>query len=232
MRSTWCFIDFHFFFFFIINSLIIEVRNSVRSGSNLGSMYGHLFKDVFSLVNSFSSSHCYRQGNVVADALVKRARLSFPFLVWMECVSSNVVQFVLADCPAHWLIKFLRYSFSKKKKKETWEIGILDVVIRNNIISRSVLLFNYKTLWLDFHFSDLCAFDACYLILNFSGFIYSFIPSFNLCFLYFDVAFKDERKRCSWILNPTIAFALHNFEVIILKENKCNGNVNVKGRTS
>ena len=71
-----------------------------------------------------------------------------------------------------------------------------------------------------------------YLILSFSGFIYSFIPSFNLCFLYFDVAFKDERKGCSWILDPAIAFALHNFGVIILKENKCNGNVNVKGRTS
>ena len=210
------------------------MRNSVWSGSNLGSMYGHLFKDVFSLVNSFRSnffSRYYRQDNATADALAKRTRLSFLFLVWMECVPSNVVQYVLASCPAHWLIKFLRYSFSKKKKKR-WEIGTLDVFIRNNIISRSNLLFNNKTLWLDFHFSDLCAFEACYLILNFSGFIYSFIPSFNLCFLYFDVAFKDERKRCSWILNPTIAFALHNFEVIILKENKCNGNVNVKGRTS
>lgn len=42
------------------------VINSVRSGSKIRSMYGHLIKDVFSLVNSFQSisfSHCYIQGN-------------------------------------------------------------------------------------------------------------------------------------------------------------------------
>ena len=60
------------------------VINSIKSGTNLGCMYGHLIMDILSLVNSFQSvsfSHSYRQGNAVADALTKRARLSFQLLV-------------------------------------------------------------------------------------------------------------------------------------------------------
>ena len=79
------------------------VISSLKSGTNLGSMYGPVIRDVLSFVNSFQSvsfSHSYRQGNVVADALIKRARLSFQLLVWMKSVPSNVVHFVLADFPA------------------------------------------------------------------------------------------------------------------------------------
>ena len=76
------------------------VMSSLKTGTNLGCMYGHLIKDVLSFVNSFQSvsfSHFYRQGNAVADALAKRARFSFPLLVWIDIVPSNVVHFVLAD---------------------------------------------------------------------------------------------------------------------------------------
>ena len=79
------------------------VINSIKSGTNLGCMYGHLIMDILSLVNSFQSvsfSHSYRQGNAAANALAKRARFSFPLLVWMENVPSNVVQVVSADFPA------------------------------------------------------------------------------------------------------------------------------------
>ena len=79
------------------------VISSLKSGTNLGSMYGPVIRDVLSFVNSFQSvsfSHSYRQGNAVVDALTKRARLSFQLLVWMKSVPSNVVHFVLADFPA------------------------------------------------------------------------------------------------------------------------------------
>ena len=79
------------------------VISSLKSGTNLGCMYGPVIRDVLSFVNSFQSvsfSHSYRQGNAVTDALTKRARLSFQLLVWMESVASNVVHFVLADFPA------------------------------------------------------------------------------------------------------------------------------------
>ena len=81
----------------------VFVISSLKSSTNLGSMYGPVIKDVLSFVNSFqgvSFSHSYRQGNAFVDALAKRARLSFQLLVWMESVPSNVVQFVLADFPA------------------------------------------------------------------------------------------------------------------------------------
>ena len=60
------------------------VISSLKTGTNLGSMYGHLIRDVLSFVNSFQSfsfSHSYRQGNAVVDALAKRTRLSFSLLV-------------------------------------------------------------------------------------------------------------------------------------------------------
>ena len=82
------------------------VISSLKTGTNLGSMYGHLIRDVLSFVNSFQSfsfSHSYRQGNAAADAIAKRTRLSFLLLVWMESVPSNV-QFVLAKV---FLLKYI-----------------------------------------------------------------------------------------------------------------------------
>ena len=74
---------------------------ALQKGELFSSSYGHLDRDTLFHVNSFQSfsfSHTVRQGNVVAHVLAQRARLSFPLLVWMESVSSNVDAFVLADC--------------------------------------------------------------------------------------------------------------------------------------
>ncbi|KAK7828360.1 hypothetical protein CFP56_030324 [Quercus suber] len=57
------------------------------------SLVGHLIKDIMSSVSSlnyFSFSHTCRQGNGLAYALARRARFSFPILVWMESVPSSI----------------------------------------------------------------------------------------------------------------------------------------------
>ena len=63
---------------------------------------GHLVKDtkfIASSLQTHSFSHVSRQDNVVAHALVQRARFSFPLLVWMEYVLPNILYFVDNDFP-------------------------------------------------------------------------------------------------------------------------------------
>ena len=65
-------------------------------------MVGHLVKDIVSSVSMFqyySFSHTRRQGNVLAHALARRARLSFPTLVWMNFVPSDTYRFFVSDIP-------------------------------------------------------------------------------------------------------------------------------------
>ena len=42
-------------------------------------------------------SHVCRQGNALADALAKRARLSSPLLVWMESIPLELYNCYLSD---------------------------------------------------------------------------------------------------------------------------------------
>ena len=75
----------------------------------LNSTFDHLIKDTMSLVNSFQSwsfAHTYRQGNGVAHALARRAKVFFfffffffffPFLVWIEFAPSDINNLVIAD---------------------------------------------------------------------------------------------------------------------------------------
>ncbi|XP_075665535.1 uncharacterized protein LOC142635224 [Castanea sativa] len=61
---------------------------------------GHIIKDcksISSLFQTHSFSHTRRQGNAVAHALAKRARKSFPLLVWMESVPPAVACLVHID---------------------------------------------------------------------------------------------------------------------------------------
>ena len=64
------------------------------------SSFGHIVKDTLVCVNSLRSlsfAHIVRQGNSVAHALAQRVCLSFPLLVWMEDVPSDIDSFVIAD---------------------------------------------------------------------------------------------------------------------------------------
>ena len=61
---------------------------------------GHLIKDIMSLVGSFqyfSFSHTQRQGNALAHALARRARLSFPISVWKEFVPPDIYKVYVSD---------------------------------------------------------------------------------------------------------------------------------------
>ena len=71
------------------------IIKALKAGDMFSSSFGHLV-----IVNSFSSfslSHIVRQGNAMAHALAERAYLSFPLLVWMEDVSSDIESTVLVD---------------------------------------------------------------------------------------------------------------------------------------
>ena len=63
---------------------------------------GHLIKDILFHSNSFQSmsfAHVGRQGNAVAHALAQRARSSPFSQVWLECVATDIMSFVLHDLP-------------------------------------------------------------------------------------------------------------------------------------
>ena len=48
-------------------------------------------------LQNWSLSHTFRQGNAVADALARRAKLSFPFAIWLDSVPPDLIPFVNAD---------------------------------------------------------------------------------------------------------------------------------------
>jgi len=74
--------------------------NFLKQGDTLRSAYGHLIKDSLVHVNSLQSSffsHIYRQSNIVAHALVRRATFSSPLLIWMKNVPFDCFSFVTID---------------------------------------------------------------------------------------------------------------------------------------
>ena len=79
-----------------------SVVNSLRGPRMENSRGGHLIKDIKSQSNSFLSislAHVGRQGNAVAHALAQRARQSFSSQIWLECVPTDIMSFVLDDFP-------------------------------------------------------------------------------------------------------------------------------------
>ena len=77
-----------------------SVVNSLRGSGMENSRGGHLIKDIVSLSNSLVSisfAHVRRQGNTVAHALAQRARQNFSSQIWLECVPTDILSFVLED---------------------------------------------------------------------------------------------------------------------------------------
>ena len=76
--------------------------NALKDFSMDHSRGGHLIKDTLSYSNSFQSisfTYVGWQGNVVAHALAQRARSSLSSQIWLECVPTDIMSFVLDDFP-------------------------------------------------------------------------------------------------------------------------------------
>ena len=81
---------------------VATVIKALTDGNCSVPSFGHIVKDIESisgLLQTKSFSHDWRQGNTVAHALTQRARPSFPVLIWMEDVPSDIYHFVFADFP-------------------------------------------------------------------------------------------------------------------------------------
>ncbi|XP_030928029.1 uncharacterized protein LOC115954252 [Quercus lobata] len=79
-----------------------SVVNALKGSGMENSRGGHLIKDILSLSNSFQSisfAHVGRQGNAVAHALAQQARSSPSSQVWLKCVPTDILSFVLNDFP-------------------------------------------------------------------------------------------------------------------------------------
>ena len=80
-----------------------DSESSIHAISNrllLHSSCGHIIHDILLFSQSFQSfsfSHVCREGNALADALAKRARLSSPLLVWMESVPPDLYNYYLSN---------------------------------------------------------------------------------------------------------------------------------------
>ena len=79
-----------------------SVVNSLRGTSMENSQGGHLIRDIKSQSNLFLSisfAHVGRQGNAIAHALAQQARQSFLPQIWLKCVPTDIMAFVLDDYP-------------------------------------------------------------------------------------------------------------------------------------
>ena len=76
-----------------------DSKLTIQSLTVESSPLGHLVKDFKPIATLLRThSHIRRQGNFVAHVLVKRVRLSFSFLVWMEDV--EIIHFGVVNFPS------------------------------------------------------------------------------------------------------------------------------------
>ena len=73
---------------------------SLRDWVSSNAFVGHLVKDfrsIAGLFQTYSISHVWQQGNSVAHALAREARMSFLLRIWMKDVPPNVFSIVTKD---------------------------------------------------------------------------------------------------------------------------------------
>ena len=78
------------------------VVRSLEDEDSSNALIGHLVKDfmsIASLFQTYSISHVRWQGNSVAHALTREARMSFTLRIWMKDAPPNVLNFVAKDLP-------------------------------------------------------------------------------------------------------------------------------------
>ena len=78
------------------------VVRSLSDKDNSNAFVGQLVKDLLSiagLFHTYSISHVRRQGNNVAHALAREARMYFPLRIWMKDVPPNVLFSITSDFP-------------------------------------------------------------------------------------------------------------------------------------
>ena len=76
------------------------VWRALRTADGAYSSIGEVIKDTISIVGllrTFSFSHTKQQGNCAAHVLAKRAIVSFPLLVWMVHVPTDISHVVISD---------------------------------------------------------------------------------------------------------------------------------------
>ena len=90
--------------------------------------------EAYSVHLSFSFSHIFRQGNALALALAKRARISFRMFAWMESVPPDLYDYNVVDFLAINLIKQTCLSSKKeKRKKKAYFVHLSFIKIKNYV---------------------------------------------------------------------------------------------------
>ncbi|XP_075655126.1 uncharacterized protein LOC142625333 [Castanea sativa] len=81
---------------------LATIISAIAQGSSILSSFGNILDDVWHLLPRFSSvifSHVNRSGNIVADALAKKASSIAGCHIWMETLPLDIV--VLVDFDVH-----------------------------------------------------------------------------------------------------------------------------------
>ena len=86
------------------------------------------------LYTKVSLSHIFQQGNALALALAKRARISFRIFAWMESIPPNLYDYYVVDFLAINLIKqTCLSSIKKKRKKKAYFVHLSFIKIKNYV---------------------------------------------------------------------------------------------------
>ena len=123
-------------YFFIPSNLNNKIHKLCRKITpKKKKIYIYIFVvEAYSVHQSFSFSHIFQQGNALALALAKRARISFQIFAWMESIPPNLYDYYVVDFLAINLIKQTCLSSKKeKRKKKAYFVHLSFIKIKNYV---------------------------------------------------------------------------------------------------